>query len=135
MKKNTIIGFVVCGIACASIGFSLGMSHGKTQALTTMQMGGRGMIGNRGAIGTMRGGGFVSGEIIAKDTTSITVKLRDGSSKILFFTTDTPILKSTAGATGDLSIGQQIMTTGKTNTDGSVTADSIQIRPAMPKIQ
>ena len=135
MKKNTIIGFVVCGIACAGIGFALGINHGKTQSLATIQMSGRGMIGNRGAIGTVRGGGFVSGEIITKDATSITVKLRDGSSKILFFTTDTPILKSTAGTAGDLSIGQEIMTTGKTNTDGSVTADSIQIRPVMQKTQ
>ena len=116
------------GLVCGGIGFMLGTNHGKAQAVATMGAGRGSMMNNNQRNGAMRGG-FVTGEIIAKDTQSITVKLRDGSSKIIFFTTDTPVLKSVTGATNDLSLGQQIMVTGKTNTDGSITTDSIQIRP------
>ncbi|MFA6534289.1 MAG: hypothetical protein WCT37_03910 [Patescibacteria group bacterium] len=78
------------------------------------------------------GAGLVNGDIIAADNQSITVKTRDGSSKIIFYSPTTSVGKFVTGAASDMKIGETVMATGKTNTDGSVTADSIQIRPAMP---
>ena len=81
---------------------------------------------------------MVGGEIIAKDASSITVKLRgtqsDGSagSKIIFLSDSTQVTKSAQGSTTDLSIGTQVSVFGTTNTDGSVSAQSVQIRPEMP---
>lgn len=77
-------------------------------------------------------GGPASGEIISKDDNSITVKLRDGGSKIIFYSSGTEISKFASGSAADLEVGKNISANGKTNPDGSITADSIQIRPAAP---
>ena len=78
------------------------------------------------------------GTIIAKDATSITVQLRSvGSStptttgtKIVLYDASTQIMKTDTGTTNDLTIGQSVVVGGTANSDGSVTATSIQLRPA-----
>ena len=79
--------------------------------------------GRRGGVA----GGFVSGEAIAKDTTSITVKMRDGGSKIVFLSDSTPVMKSVSGTSNDIASGTQVMVMGVANSDGSVTAQTVRI--------
>lgn len=87
-------------------------------------------IGNFGAgPGERRGAGFVNGEIIAKDDKSITIKLRDGGSKIIFFSDTTEITKSAEGSPSDLEINKTISANGDANQDGSIIAKTIQISP------
>lgn len=71
--------------------------------------------------------GGVAGEITAVDNQSITVKLSDGSSKIVFYSDSTAISKQAEGSKDDLTIGVQIMISGQQNTDGSYAASAIRI--------
>ncbi|MCL5090523.1 MAG: DUF5666 domain-containing protein, partial [Patescibacteria group bacterium] len=71
----------------------------------------------------------VRGEIISSDDKSITVKLNDGSSKIVFFSEKTEYVKSATAAKSDLKSGNTVMIMGSTNSDGSITAQNIQINP------
>ncbi len=74
------------------------------------------------------GAGFLTGEVITKDEQSLTLKIPDGSSKIVFFSGSTEITKSTKGSLNDLEIGKTISINGTANQDGSITANSIQLR-------
>lgn len=113
-----------------------GMKYAQNQALADrqqrMQQFGAGNGFRNGAQGNRMNGGFVSGEILAKDDKSITIKMRDNGSKIIFYSDTTEIGKFVKGVAGDLAIGKTVSVNGTANSDGSVTAQSIQVRPAMP---
>jgi len=126
MNKKII--YVVVGVIVLAGVFYGGMLYGKTQtkALTTGQnaaFAGR----TRGAGGAF--GGATIGQIISKDATSITISLQSGGSKIIFLDSSTPITKQATGTMSDLAVSTNVVVTGTTNTDGSISAQSIQIRP------
>lgn len=90
--------------------------------------------GSRGT-GTGSGsGGFTTGSIVSSDSNSVTIKLSDGSTKIVIYAPSTAITVSKAGSAGDLTAGQTVTVTGTANSDGSITATRIQVgavpRPA-----
>jgi hypothetical protein len=115
--------------------FYLGTFYQKARTAATMGM--RGQFGNLqrpdGADGLQRRffdqqqGRPFTGEIIAKDEKSITIKLRDGSSKIIMLPDKATIRKFTDGTKDDLKQGEQVFVTGEENSDGSVTANTVQI--------
>lgn len=130
--NNKIIAGVVGVVIIAGGAFYGGMVYGKSSVPTR---GGNGQFvaGANGARATgIRGGmngGFTAGEIISKDATSITIKMQDGSTKIALVATSTQVMKSSAGSLSDLTTGMNVTITGTANSDGSVTAQSVQIRP------
>ncbi|MDP2860713.1 MAG: DUF5666 domain-containing protein [bacterium] len=69
----------------------------------------------------------VSGEIIGRDDKSITVKLQDGTSRIVMFSDNTPINKASEGTKEDLKVGEKVTVFGTENSDKSVTAQNIQL--------
>lgn len=71
----------------------------------------------------------VNGEIIEVNDKDITVKLSDNSSKIVHLSDSTILNKSSEGVKSDLKVGEKIAAFGTENSDGSVTAQNIQINP------
>ncbi len=147
-NKKVIMSVVVC-VVIAVLSFLGGMSYGKgkNNTISTRQgsysqngfnqggylKGAQGMRSGRSG-GMMNGGGFTSGEIISKDDKSMTIKLRDGGSKIVLFGASAKVEKTVDGSIADVSVGKSVMVTGTTNSDGSISATSIQMRPAFPAI-
>ena len=86
----------------------------------------RGPTGER-PDGTTRGLRPVNGKIINQDEESITVELADGSSKIILLTDSSAINKTEEGSKEDLSEGTEVMVFGQENSDGSITAQNIQL--------
>ena len=77
--------------------------------------------------GGRNGGNMVSGSIIAVDSTGITVQTNDGSTKIILVSGSTSISLTTDGSVSDLVTGKNVVVSGTTNTDGTVTATSIRL--------
>ena len=100
----------------------------RQQRLQQVGLGGNGSRdGSRGGTGN----DFASGEIIAKDEKSITVKLRDGGSKIIFYSGNAQISKTVEGTVKDLDVGKSVVVNGKASEDGTINAQSIQLRSSM----
>jgi hypothetical protein len=130
-ENNKKIVLVIVGIAVLVGVFYGGMIYSKSQIPTRgAQAFGAGNFsgGAVGARGTKNGGGFTTGEIISKDTQSITVNLVSGGSKIVFYTDKTSITKTVNGTLPDLIIGKQVSVSGAANADGSFNAQSVQIK-------
>lgn len=134
--KNNYTMTVVVAIIVGAAAFFGGMQYQISKAPTMGgQVGGRGNVQmGAGGPGGMQGGqraamGMtpVAGEIISQDDTSITVKLPDGSTKIVLISDSTAINKASTGAKTDLITGEQITVFGTQNQDGSVTAQNISI--------
>jgi len=81
------------------------------------------------ANGQRLSGGASSGEIIKKDDSSVTLKMNDGSSKTVYLSASTTISKFSEGSGSDLAVGENVMANGSSNSDGSITAQFIQLRP------
>ncbi len=135
---NTIIIAVVIGV----LGFFGGMKYQQTKTpvfnrgFGMMQGGEQNSNGVRrqfaGASGVRMGFRPVSGEIISSDEASITVKLDDGSSKIVMLSNSTAINKAESAAQSELMKGTKVMVFGRENTDGTVDAQNIQLNPINP---
>ena len=129
-KKTSIIIAIITLLLVSGGAFYGGMIYGKSQnAKPTFGAGNfQGMGANKTGI---NGSNLISGNIISKDGNSITVQLlNNAGSKIIFYSYTTQISKNTSGTSDDLATGTAVSITGTTNSDGSVTAQSIQIRTA-----
>jgi hypothetical protein len=134
MKKKSLPILVIAVVVVVGLAFWGGMQYGSgsTQPNTSQSRTSSTQAGNFAGRRNSQGqqAGFVSGSVLNQDTQSITVQARDGSSKIVLFSSSTKVTKSVDGTVGDLQSGEQVTAMGVANSDGSVTAQSIQIRPA-----
>jgi len=76
------------------------------------------------------GGNLVVGQISAMDSSSITLQLANGNSQVVFYSSSTQVSEPTIVSPSTLSVGTNVMIGGTTNSDGSLTAESIQVRSA-----
>jgi hypothetical protein len=134
--KNSILITVILVIVVGGTAFYGGMLYGQQNRRSQFAGQFGGAVGARqgtGANGARGGTGFrpVNGDIIASDANSITVKMSDGSSRIVLVSSTTSINKAAQATKADLTTGQKVAVFGQTNSDGSVTAQSIQLNPIM----
>ena len=134
-NKKTIIISAVAAIAAGGIGFFSGTIYQKNAAKTDSPFGngrdrGQQMGFAGGASGNRaNGGGMTTGEILSIDGQAMTIKLPDGGSKIVLFTDTTPVTKTVSTDKAGVKVGENVVVSGKSNQDGSLSANSIQIRP------
>ena len=81
-----------------------------------------------GYAGRGMAGGIVSGQIVSVDSGSMTVSLTNGNSDVVFYSSSTQIMKPTIVPATSLAAGANVMIVGTSNSDGSYTAQSIQVR-------
>ena len=124
-KTQTILLLVVAAVAVGGLSFWGGAKYASSKTTgsraNSAQRMGRFATGNN----------FIVGQIVSKDDQSITIKDRTGSSRIILYSTSTDVGKFVKGAASDLTQDETVMINGKTNSDGSITAQSIQIRPSI----
>lgn len=130
-KKTAIVVSIIVLVIIGGGAFYGGIAYGKSQkTIPAFNPGNANFQGARPNKNST-GGNFVSGEIISRDDTSITIKLpNDAGTKIIFYSAATQVNKFASGSPSDLSTGNSVTVTGTTNSDGSVSAQSIQLRPA-----
>ncbi len=125
MKKNSLLIAVLVAIVVGVAAFFGGMQYQKMQkGSNTSNFGSQRRQG-----GTNGSNVPVRGEVIASDDKSITVKMQDGSTKIVLLSGNTSITEATSASKDAVTKGKQVLVIGQTNSDGSVTAGNVQLNP------
>jgi len=133
MNKNMIIVAVAAFIIGAGAGYggAIALVHPGTISRSNFAAAAGGNAGFMMRGSANGANGLLSGTVASQDAGSITLNTRDGSSHIVLVTPDTTVSKSVNGSTGDITAGANVIVSGTTNSDGSVSASFIQIRPNM----
>jgi hypothetical protein len=131
MKNRIIIVFILLLIVVGAGAFFGGMKYQQSKQSTFRGQFNGSLNQRTGNAAGLNRGGFrpVNGEIISVDNKSVTVKLPDGSSKIVLLSDKTEISEATMAAKEALKVGEKIAVFGTDNSDGSVNAQNIQINP------
>jgi len=129
MKKYLVhIVWLVIAIVALGGGFFWGKASGAVSG--TAGFAGAYSSSTRRTAGGATGGGLVTGTIATIDSSSITLQLANGNSEVVFYSTSTPVSEPTTVSANTLKVGTTVMVAGTSNSDGSVTAQTIQVRPA-----
>jgi hypothetical protein len=129
MKNNMVMVAILIALVGAGAGFFGGMKYRDYQIAKQRASSTFGNFQRTGTAGARMGARGVSGSILSVDDKGITVKLTDGSSKIVLFSDTTQINQAQSATKTDLKVGTTVAVFGQTNSDGSVTAQNIQINP------
>lgn len=135
MKKIPIVTVILVLVVGAG-GFYAGMKYqeSKRGQFSRQFAGQQGNHTNQFSQRSNLGLRPVTGEIIGSDDKSITVKLTDGSSKIILLSEKTEINKADKANVVDLKAGEKVAVFGSDNSDGSITAQSIQLNPRLSRM-
>jgi hypothetical protein len=126
--KNNLLLIVIISLLIGVSGFFAGMKYQQGKQPTFSRQFGR----ERGA--GRPGSRQTIGEIISRDDKSITVKLQDGSTKIVLFSETTVINKAVRATIDDLKNGERVAVFGTENTDGFISAQNIQLNPMLRRV-
>ena len=131
-KKNVPVVSIIIATISLIVGFILGLFYQKSKT-PSFSRNGQTQMGNRNS--GQKNNGQISGprqnigEITKVDGSSITLKMADGSSKIVLISDSTVVNQSSTAAKTDLKVGAKISVMGSENTDGSITGKTIILNP------
>jgi len=132
MKNQSILFIIVAVVLTGVGGFFGGMKYQESKSPAFNIGGIRGdRTGQfaRNLNSNQRNFRPVNGEVLNIDEKSLTIKNQDGSSKIILLNEKTAVRKTEDGTFSDIKKGSLIMIVGTENSDGSVTAQNIQLNP------
>ena len=134
MLNKNILLVVVLGLLVAGGSFGIGYKVAQLKNRATISSRFSNMRLQGGPQGATSGARFVgrnqvAGDITSLDDKSLTIKMADGSSKIILLSDSLIVNKSVEASRTDLKVGGKIAVFGAVNTDGSVTASSIELDP------
>jgi hypothetical protein len=128
---------VIIAALVGAVAFFGGMKYSDMQrtnqrgnAMRQFQNGQGGPNGASGFRGNRTGGRPVVGEVVSVDATTMTVKLADGTSKIVVLSETTTVSATATAAKTDIKVGSKVGAFGTDNADGSLTAQSVQLNPS-----
>jgi len=145
-NQKMIAGYIVTTLIAGSLGVYGGMTYQKTKSISAFGQRGtsqrltqtrnnnqntKNQIPSGTSAGMMNRGGAINGEITAKDDKSMTVKMPDGSSKIIILSSDTTYRIADEAKPEDLVVGKTVAVQGSTSPDGSTIATSVELNPLM----
>jgi hypothetical protein len=127
MKNKKLVKIIIYAVILIIV-FLAGLFLGKAIPNTSPANNKGFSSSTRGTVGArLSSGGFASGKIESKDSQSITLQLPNGNSEVVFYSSSTQVIKPSQASLNDISVGTQVMIGGTQNSDGSLTAQSIQI--------
>jgi hypothetical protein len=151
LSRNHWIGAAAVAVVFLIIGYVIGAAYAGSHALPRgaqfgmagqagMGQGGGGFArggyaggtaGRGGAMGTggAAGAGATTGTILSQDANSITIATQGGGSRIVLVSASTTVMTESTSSVASLQKGQTVTVLGTANSDGSVSARSIQARP------
>lgn len=143
MSKKAWIWVIIGVIIVAGAGFWGGMTYaaGKTSTSRTGAAAFAGRAGAAGGFGggafAVAGGGGTVGTVIQVGNGTFTVQLPSSTSttattgtKLVLVSNSTEVDELETVPTSNIQVGQSVTVAGTANSDGSVTASSVMIRPA-----
>ena len=119
MKKINLVQIILAVIIFA-VGITTGYLYQKSQ---TPKFPTRGQMNQRKLPNRPN-----MGEVISFDDKSVTIKTVEGSSRIIIISNSTTYTQTTPADKNLLKVGSQISIIGTDNSDGSVTAQTIQFK-------
>ena len=129
LNKKEVYTMIVISILLLGLGFCIGDLYAK-KSIQTNSVFPNSEMGRQGGSGKNKlnmQGGNIRGVIDSVDQSQIITKNQDGSQKIILISASTTISKSSMTDLKSLIKGENIIVRGKVNSDGSMTADSVQI--------
>lgn len=136
MKNNLILITIAIALVVGAVAFYGGMKYQQTKVRGNFSGQGQQGLGNKQ--GRFAGSGAnrpVMGKILSVDDKSLTVQVMDGSSKIVVLPDNVTINKTDPAAKADLKTGENVGVFGTSNSDGTVTAQSVQLNPMFRGMQ
>ena len=131
MKQNSIILGVILLLVVGGVSFGVGYKVAQAKTAINRQFTGNrnntqnnGMMRNRQTIG----------DVISLDDKTMTVKMPDGSSRIVLLSSAMTVSQLADAKVSDLKIGSKVAVFGTNNSDGSLTATNIELNPRIPNL-